>query len=523
MRYFITLVTTALLCVTTTMSQAAPKSIELTLQTRDPKTGKVATRKATVDPRTVGIVVVDPWNYHWCMTWTHQTASAVPRLNRIVQGARRMGIKIIWAPSDVAGMYVGRSQRERALAVPYLPVPAGRGPSLKFTVPTGPCHCGPGISCQLNYGFDAMLPDLDIADEDLIICGTQEMYSNSRAHGLKHLIYTGGATNICLTGKPAGLLPMARAGLDCMIARDLSEAWTRYDPNAGYTPDEGNAHAVADVERSGVPSVNLGNEMKTLGLWDDSRPVDAVRMWPWGKRGRPYAFEGSVAVTLTAPWIDDAELRFTTDGSEPSPESKVYTTPLALTETTTLRAAAFRDGRRVSIPSQGYFVRLPAVPPKPDIYLDGLPILPDPYGQIGAVYAACQWQPKVNHSYEDKPLRIRGTKYEHGLGMRAPGNARYAIKPQYKRFVALVGIDDNMLDRQHGRSIAMHASVVFKVFIDGRLAAESPVMRISAAPWRFDVLIPAGTRQVNLVATDAGSRSAYDLGNWPDAGFVLKR
>ena len=73
-----------------------------------------------------------------------------------------------------------------------------------------------------------------------------------------------------------------------------------------------------------------------------------------------------------------------------------------------------------------------------------------------------------------------------------------------------------------GRFLAMHASVRFHVFLDGVPAAQSPVMRISQEPWRFDVKIPEGTRQINLVATDAGSRNACDLANWADAGFVLK-
>ena len=75
----------------------------------------------------------------------------------------------------------------------------------------------------------------------------------------------------------------------------------------------------------------------------------------------------------------------------------------------------------------------------------------------------------------------------------------------------------------HARFVARHPSVVFKVFVDGKLAAESPVMRISQEPWRFDVRIPGGARQINLVATDAGSRSPYDLANWVRAGFVLKK
>ena len=54
-----------------------------------------------------------------------------------------------------------------------------------------------------------MAAEVDIAPEDLIVAGTQELYSNCHALGLTHLIYAGGATNICLTGKPAGLMPMS--------------------------------------------------------------------------------------------------------------------------------------------------------------------------------------------------------------------------------------------------------------------------------------------------------------------------
>jgi hypothetical protein len=99
---------------------------------------------------------------------------------------------------------------------------------------------------------------------------------------------------------------------------------------------------------------------------------------------------------------------------------------------------------------------------------------------------------------------------------------QYEIKPEYKRFVALAGVDENMLEVEYGRFLAIHSSVVFRLFIDGRQAAESPVMRISQEPWRFDVEIPHGSRHISLVCMDAGSRSILDYGNWLDAGFLTK-
>jgi hypothetical protein len=64
--------------------------------------------------------------------------------------------------------------------------------------------------------------------------------------------------------------------------------------------------------------------------------------------------------------------------------------------------------------------------------------------------------------------------------------------------------------------------VVFCLFIDGKPVAESPVMRISQEPWRFDVEIPAGSRLIDVVCMDAGSRNILDYGNWLDAGFITR-
>ncbi len=68
----------------------------------------------------------------------------------------------------------------------------------------------------------------------------------------------------------------------------------------------------------------------------------------------------------------------------------------------------------------------------------------------------------------------------------------------------------------------MYPSVVF-IFLDGKEASASPVMRIAVESWRFDVKIPPGTRRISLVATDAGDGNKEDLANWVNAGFVVKK
>lgn len=502
--------------------QAVAKTINFKLQTRDPKTNVTLIKAENVDASKVAIVIVDPWNYHWCMTWTEQAGGMLPRINRANECARKLGMQIFWAPTDVASMYSGWPQRQRAMAVPYIEVPKMRNYTCKFTLPIGKCICGPGIECKVNYGWDGMNPELDIANEDLIVAGTAELYSLCKAQGITHLIYFGGATNICLTGKPEGLSYMYGGGLETIFARDLSFAMTQYDPASSYTPSVGNIQATDDLERAGIPTVNFVDELHKLALWNDKWITEPVRISPAGKVSRPYFFEKTVIVTLEAPYLAGAEIRFTFDGSQPTATSQHYKTPFELKKTTTLRTAAFRKGLKVSLDGQAYFVCMPPMPPKPEVLLAQIESVKDLYGAVNSAYAACLWYPVINKSYEGKSLQIRDSIYSNGLGMRAPAYIRYNLKPEWKRFTALAGIDDNMIKKELGRNIAMYPKIVFQVYIDGKMVAESPFMRISQKAWRFDVSIPAGSRQIVLVCDDKGDRNSYNFGNWVDAGFLTK-
>ena len=96
------------------------------------------------------------------------------------------------------------------------------------------------------------------------------------------------------------------------------------------------------------------------------------------------------------------------------------------------------------------------------------------------------------------------------------------MKPEFDRFVARAGVDEGLLKNDMGRERAMYPHVVFKVVIDGRIAAESPVMRISQEPWRFNVPIPPGSRVISLAAAHVGEFNPGELVQWVDAGFTLK-
>jgi len=522
MRIF--LVLSALLALPVVSANAV--AIELTLQTRDPATGTIVSTTEHVNPKRVGVIAVDVWNYHYCKTAAMRIDAIVPRLNKALDAARALGMTVMLAPSDVVDTYVGSPQREAVLALPKYPVPSVGSVACPPFPESRDCACG-RERCALNFGWDGMHPALRIAKTDLMPDTQAEVYAICKKFGLTHLIYAGFHTQACLLGKPMGLLAMKSAGLRCILARDLTDASPDYDPARGLTPDLNTEQVVEQFEKHLAPTLSFQQELTKLGRWDPNWVLDPVRIAPWGTPMRPHLFELPITVTLATPLQPDAEIRFTLDGAPATATSRLYTEPLVFSESTRLRAAAFLNGRAVCTESEGTFVRLGPLPQAPDVYIGDLrPTRNVGFGQTfdGQVrYAGNTSPPQKDKANMGQTLRIGLQQFERGMGVHAPCELAYEIKPEYQRFVALAGADENLLSSNDGANLARYPSVVFKVFIDGKEAAASPVMRIQSPAWRFDVEIPKGSRSINLAVTDAGDGSREDFADWAYAGFVVGR
>jgi hypothetical protein len=162
----------------------------------------------------------------------------------------------------------------------------------------------------------------------------------------------------------------------------------------------------------------------------------------------------------------------------------------------------------------------------PDVYLGDLqPIRNVGFGHTygGVVrYSGNTRPPQKDKSNLGQVLRIDRRTFAHGLGIHAPSGLVYELKPEYRRFVALAGADENVLEISNGSNLAKYPSIVFAVFIDGKQVAISPVMRVLSPAWRFDVELPAGARIISLAAMDAGDGSREDFADWVETGFVLQ-
>jgi hypothetical protein len=500
--------------------------LQLALQTRDPASGKVILSSERVDPKQVGVIAVDVWNFHWCKTATMRVDAIVPRMNKALEAARELGMTVMLCPSDVVDNYVGYPQREAVFALPKFPVPTVENVTCPPVPDAGGCACG-RERCAVNYGWDGMHPALKIGDLDLMPDTQAELYAICKQRGLTHLIYVGFHTQVCLLGKPMGLRAMKSAGLRCVLARDMTDAHPGYDPAKNFTPDLNTEQVVEHFEKYLAPTINFQDELTRAKKWDPNWVLDPVRVTPWGTRMRPHLFEETTTVTLTAPLEPGAEIRYTLDGTTPVANSLLYIKPLVFSNSTSLRASAFKDGHIVCLESEGSFARLGPMPPPPDAFIGDLkPIRNVGFGHTygGTVrYSGNTRAPQKDKSNLGQDIKINRTSYPHGMGVHAPCELEYELKPDYKRFVALAGADENIVGISNGSNLAKYPSVVFKVFIDGKEAASSPVMRVTSLAWRFDVEIPPGSKLISLAVTDAGDGSREDFADWAEAGFVLKR
>ncbi|NQT16897.1 MAG: NPCBM/NEW2 domain-containing protein, partial [Planctomycetes bacterium] len=109
--------------------------------------------------------------------------------------------------------------------------------------------------------------------------------------------------------------------------------------------------------------------------------------------------------------------------------------------------------------------------------------------------------PRLDKDIQNKPLRLGPRHYTRGIGTHAPSEIIYPINGRYARFQAEVG------GAEEG------GTVVFRVFGDGELLAETAVMHGLRESESIDVSVE-GVQRLRLVVTDAGDNYYSDMANW---------
>ena len=292
----------------------------------------------------LAVVVMDPWNWHWCKTAERRMDAMVPRLNAALRRFRNLGVAVIFAPTINRPSHAPMVNRNRdnALVIPYSDVPTSPTmivEGLAFAQ-KAVCMCG---ATALDHGcpIQATLanatltrempehawihPNVEIEPDDFVIVGGSldthhhhaslhpgiELYSLLSYRKIQHVIYAGFHANECVVAKFTGMAQVKMWGFNVSLARDLTDAVSSYDPHGSLTPDSGTSDSISVIEQSIGPTVAAADIVASthwIERWlaDDqpSRPLPyALMVAPWGSESRPHKFRGSVRVTLSAPWF----------------------------------------------------------------------------------------------------------------------------------------------------------------------------------------------------------------------------
>jgi type 1 glutamine amidotransferase/nicotinamidase-related amidase len=182
------------------------------------------------EPRKTAIVVCDMWNQHWCKGATARVAEMAPRMNEVLQDARRRGVFIIHCPSDTLKYYEGTPQRKLAQAAPkatprvpiqgWCALDSGRESPLPIDDSDGGCDDEP--QCKQGRPWTHQIDALQILDGDAIT-DSAEAYYLMEQRGIENVIVMGVHANMCVLGRPFSIRQMVRQGKNVVLMRDLTD------------------------------------------------------------------------------------------------------------------------------------------------------------------------------------------------------------------------------------------------------------------------------------------------------------
>ena len=270
--------TLALLLAFTVSALAAEAPLSFTLQSRAPA-GKTTLVKEPWLPSRTAIIVCDMWDLHHCKNAVTREVEMAPRMNEVLEKARKDGVLIIHAPSSCMKPYEGTPARERAKSAPTaarLPdkiaewckqIPAeemavypldqtdgGEDDDLVEHAAWAKELAAKGLNPKAPWTKQIDVLRID-QDKDAISDSGVEIWNLLEARNIDNVILMGVHLNMCVSGRPFGLRQMAKNGKHVVLMRDLTD--TMYNPARWpfVSHARGTELFVAHVEKRICPTI----------------------------------------------------------------------------------------------------------------------------------------------------------------------------------------------------------------------------------------------------------------------------
>jgi nicotinamidase-related amidase/type 1 glutamine amidotransferase len=219
------------------------------------------------EPKQTAIIICDMWDDHWCKSAAKRCAEIAPRMNTIVEEARKRGVFVIHAPSDCMDFYKDAPQRKLAQSAPQAknqPKDVAAGcrqlpdePALAVDASDG--GCDDAAPDKEHRVWKRQHEAIIIHKNDAISDSGKEIWNLMEARGITNVILMGVHTNMCVVGRPFGLRQMAKNGKNVVLVRDLTDAMYNPKKPPFVTHRRGTELIIAHIEAHICPSVTAAD------------------------------------------------------------------------------------------------------------------------------------------------------------------------------------------------------------------------------------------------------------------------
>lgn len=223
-------------------------------------------------PAETAVVVVDMWNKHWCKTATTRVGEIAVPMNETLSAARKAGIHIVFAPSDVTSFYAKNPARLRTLSLPNATLPPS-APS-KPAPPPFPLGTGTDGGCDTpGKMYDAWSSQIDTLAIDGAVdyliaadlpgkpmAGSFELNNIIKKEGIKNLLYMGVHENMCIMARPFAIEHLIGWGWPkerIAVVRELVDVMYTPKDSPYVAHDVGLALHTAYIEKFWASSVSM--------------------------------------------------------------------------------------------------------------------------------------------------------------------------------------------------------------------------------------------------------------------------
>jgi nicotinamidase-related amidase len=216
------------------------------------------TLSKTFPPGEMALLICDMWDRHWCRTATQRCDILARQMAPVVDAARARGVLIVHAPSDCMPFYQDTQQRMRMITAPLVAPPRERDiaePPLPFDYVYAEHGCEDTPTCPANDPWTRQHPAIGIGEEDGISDDGAEVYNVLRQQRRTTLLIAGVHTNLCVLRRSFAIRQMTRWGINCVLVRDLTDAFYVPTMPPYVSHDEGTELVVQHIEQYLCPSI----------------------------------------------------------------------------------------------------------------------------------------------------------------------------------------------------------------------------------------------------------------------------